>query len=192
MTATMANHAILSNIPHRTFSFPSSQEHKCSFNHTSTRKLSVNSPYRPESQRKHALAPWRPFGASTTSQDPTSKSNDGYSSNPRCSSMLSTNEETTTLEKTWGSLFDEDCQPTVRLGQLLRGLTMHIVRLGSRGLQSHTMADDTLQFATHRSVVVDASASSYPQTPTVILLSTSKSLRIKMPRKRGVKRTRTY
>ena len=78
------------------------------------------------------------FGADlrTTSQDPTSKSNDRYSSNPRCPSRLSTNEETTTLQKIWGSLFDEDCQPTARLGQLLQGLAMHIVRLGSRGLQS--------------------------------------------------------
>ena len=40
-------------------------------------------------------------------------------------------EEGTTLENIWGSLFDKDGEPTARLGQLLRGLAMHIVRLGS-------------------------------------------------------------
>jgi len=127
--------ATLSNMPHRTYSSPSSQEHKRSFNHISTRNISTNSPYRPESQRKHALAPLRSFGASTSSQDPTSESNDEYSSTPRCTSRLSTSEatseETTTLEKIWGSLFDKDGQPTTRLSQLLRGLAMHIVRLDS-------------------------------------------------------------
>ena len=36
--------------------------------------------------------------------------------------------EETTLEKVWGQLFDEVGNPTLRLGQLLRGLAVHIVR----------------------------------------------------------------
>ncbi len=123
--------ATLSNMPHRTYSSPPSQENKPSFNHISTRNLSINSPYRPESQRKHALVPLRPFRTSTSSQGPTSKSNDEYSSTPGRTSRLLTSEEATTLEKIWGFLFDEDGQPTTRLGQLLRELAMHIVHLGS-------------------------------------------------------------
>ncbi len=40
-------------------------------------------------------------------------------------------EEKTILEKIWGSLFNKDGQPITRLSQLLRGLAMYIVRLGS-------------------------------------------------------------
>lgn len=123
--------ATSSNMPHRTYSSTPSQEHKRSFNHLSTRNLSINSPYRPESQRKHALTPLRPFGASTSSQDLMSEPNDEYSSIPRYTSRLSISEETTILEKIWGSLFDKDGQPITRLSQLLRGLAMYIVRLGS-------------------------------------------------------------
>ena len=128
--------ASLSNMPHRIYSSPPSQEHKRSFSHIPTRNQSIYLPYRPESQRKHALAPFRPFSRSTSSQSPMSKSDDGYSSTTRRPSRLSTSEEATRLENIWGSLFDEDGQPTARLGQLLRGLAMHIVRLGSWGLQS--------------------------------------------------------
>lgn len=67
------------------------------FNHISTQNLSTNSPS--ESQRKHASAPLRPFGASTLSQDQTSRLDDEYPSTPRCTSRLLTSEETTTLEK---------------------------------------------------------------------------------------------
>ena len=40
---------------------------------------------------------------------------------------LSGRKEVTTLEKIWGPLFDNDGHSTVRLGQLLRGLAVHIV-----------------------------------------------------------------
>jgi hypothetical protein len=126
--------ATLSSMPHQTNSSPPSQKYNRSYNHISTRTHSRNSPYRPESQRKHALTPSTPFGASPSSQHPTSELNDEYSSIPRFTSRLSTSEETTTLEKIWGSLFDKDGQPTTRLSQLLRGLAMHIVRLGSGGI----------------------------------------------------------
>lgn len=35
-------------------------------------------------------------------------------------------EDMTTLEKIWGKMF-EDGQPTPRLGQLLRGIAVHLV-----------------------------------------------------------------
>lgn len=38
-----------------------------------------------------------------------------------------TAEEETILEKIWGPLFDSDGSPTARLGQLLRGIALHIV-----------------------------------------------------------------
>ena len=47
---------------------------------------------------------------------------------------LSTGKEETTLERIWGQLFDEDSHPTVRLGQFLRGLAVHIVRLQQAAL----------------------------------------------------------
>lgn len=46
---------------------------------------------------------------------------------PKGPIRLSTGKEETTLEKIWGPLFDEECNPTLRLGQLLRGLAVHIV-----------------------------------------------------------------
>ena len=123
--------ATLSKMPHRIYSSSPSQEQKRSFRHIPPPNQSICSPYMPESRRKHALAPFRPFGRSTSSQSSMSKSDDEYSSTTRCPSRLSTSEEATTLEKIWGSLFDEDGQPTARLVQLLRGLAMHIVGLGS-------------------------------------------------------------
>lgn len=87
--------ATLFNMPHRTYSSPPSQGHKRSFNRISTQNLSTTSPCRPESQRKHALNPLRPFDAFTTSQDLTSKLKNEYSSKSRRTSRLPTREETT-------------------------------------------------------------------------------------------------
>lgn len=47
---------------------------------------------------------------------------------PKGPKRLSTGLEETTLEKIWGQLFDEDGHSTLRLGQFLRGLAVHIVR----------------------------------------------------------------
>lgn len=46
---------------------------------------------------------------------------------PKGPMRLSTSKEETTLEKIWGQLFDEEGRPTPRLGQLLRGLAVHLV-----------------------------------------------------------------
>ena len=59
---------------------------------------------------------------------PLSQSSDGSRTRPKGPERLSTGKEETTLEKIWGQLFDEDGHSTVRLGQFLRGLAVHIVR----------------------------------------------------------------
>ena len=59
---------------------------------------------------------------------PLSQTSDTSHHRPRGPVRLSTGKEETTLEKIWGQLFDEDCHPTARLGQFLRGLAVHIVR----------------------------------------------------------------
>lgn len=41
---------------------------------------------------------------------------------------IPSSQEETTLEKIWGCLFDDEGHPTVRLGQFLRGLAIHLVR----------------------------------------------------------------
>lgn len=62
-----------------------------------------------------------------SSSAPLSENSDSAYSRPKGPSRLSTGKEETTLEKIWGPLFDEECNPTLRLGQLLRGLAVHIV-----------------------------------------------------------------
>jgi len=46
---------------------------------------------------------------------------------PAPAPRMMTSEEETILEKIWGPLFDAESKPTARLGQLLRGLALHIV-----------------------------------------------------------------
>ena len=58
----------------------------------------------------------------------TSMTNEPTHVRPKGPTRLSTSKEETTLEKIWGQLFDEEGQPTPRLGQLLRGLAVHLVR----------------------------------------------------------------
>jgi hypothetical protein len=48
---------------------------------------------------------------------------------PKYTSELSSSGQETTLEKIWGQLFDKEGNPTARLGQLLRGIAMHLVGL---------------------------------------------------------------
>ena len=61
---------------------------------------------------------------------PLSQSSTGSRSpsRPKGPERLSTGSNETTLEKIWGPLFDEHGKATKRLGQLLRGLAVHIVR----------------------------------------------------------------
>ena len=48
---------------------------------------------------------------------------------PRRNSELSDLDEETPVERIWQPLFDSQCRPTKRLGQFLRGLANHIVRI---------------------------------------------------------------
>lgn len=48
-------------------------------------------------------------------------------SRPAPAPRISTEIETTTVEKIWQPLFDSSGQPTARLGQFLRGLAVHII-----------------------------------------------------------------
>ncbi len=48
---------------------------------------------------------------------------------PKGPSRLSTGKGITTLERVWGPLFDEEGRPTLKRGQFLRGLAVHIVRI---------------------------------------------------------------
>ncbi|MCJ1288611.1 hypothetical protein MMC34_000139 [Xylographa carneopallida] len=57
----------------------------------------------------------------------TSMTNEPTHVRPKGPTRLSTSKEETTLEKIWGQLFDEEGQPTPRLGQLLRGLAVHLI-----------------------------------------------------------------
>ena len=71
-------------------------------------------------------APQTQFRERRTSS-PNSESNESGYTRPKGPARLSTGRDETTLEKIWGQLFDEDSNPTARLGQFLRGLAVHIV-----------------------------------------------------------------
>lgn len=58
---------------------------------------------------------------------PYSESNESGYTRPKGPTRLSTGRDETTLEKIWGQLFDEEGNPTAKLGQFLRGLAVHIV-----------------------------------------------------------------
>ena len=68
------------------------------------------------------------FNQDRRSSSPLSQSSAESRTRPKGPERLSTGKEQTTLERIWGQLFDEDGHPTVRLGQFLRGLAVHIVR----------------------------------------------------------------
>ena len=77
-----------------------------------------------------------PFQDDGKTHSPLSENSESGYTRPRGPTRLSTGREETTLEKIWGQLFDEECNPTARLGQLLRGLAIHIVGSPERGRSS--------------------------------------------------------
>ena len=79
------------------------------------------SPPSPPEPSNSQFDPRRPPSRTSVTNEPTNV-------RPKGPTRLSTSKEETTLEKIWGQLFDEDGQPTPRLGQLLRGLAVHLVR----------------------------------------------------------------
>lgn len=118
-----------SNMPGRVFTPPSPQKHSDYPGHVSpTHSHSGYRPDGPESLHDHKGSHFSPPRGSLSSQSHTSDSSDRVYTRPKGPPRLSTSTKVTTLEKIWGQLFDEESHPTVRLGQLLRGLAIHLVR----------------------------------------------------------------
>lgn len=116
------------NMPNRVYTPPSPQKHPDYPSHTSPQSQSGYLPDSPPSPKESRAA----NTSSRRSSSPLSLSSDiseKVSKRPRGPSRLSTGKEETTLERIWGQLFDEEGHSTVRLGQFLRGLAVHIVRM---------------------------------------------------------------
>lgn len=90
--------------------------------HSSPAHTSASNP-NPQSIRDPQFA----HGSDRKSSSPPTQNSDADYGRPKGPARLSTSMEETTLEKIWGQLFDEAGHPTVRLGQFLRGLAIHIV-----------------------------------------------------------------
>lgn len=101
---------------------PSPQKHSDFAGHNSP---PPPSPYPPPHNPRET--PMAQFGERRASS-PLSQTSETGHTRPKGPVRLSTGKEETTLEKIWGQLFDEECHPTTRLGQFLRGLAVHIVR----------------------------------------------------------------
>ena len=104
---------------------PSPQKHQDYHRHGSPHSQSTPFSNAPQSPTRDT--PATAFHERRTSS-PLSQSSDGSRTRPKGPERLSTGKEETTLEKIWGQLFDEDGHSTLRLGQFLRGLAVHIVR----------------------------------------------------------------
>jgi len=117
------------NMPNRVFTPPSPFKHSDYPDHASpSHSQSGHLPAGPRSPVEHKSSHFSPPRRSPSPQSYASDSSDKPYTRPKGPSRLSTSTEETTLEKIWGQLFDEDSHPTVRLGQFLRGLAIHIVR----------------------------------------------------------------
>lgn len=62
-------------------------------------------------------------------QNAESLKDDKKSSRPTPSGRTFSTAELTTIDQKWGTLFEVDREPTPRLGQVLKGLANHIVRI---------------------------------------------------------------
>ena len=102
------------NMPNRVYTPPSPNKNS-EFSHYDSEQSQSAVPLSPPYNAR------RPGSSTSVDSDPNG-------TRPRGPERLSTGKEETTLEKVWGQLFDEGGNPTVRLGQLLRGLAIHIVR----------------------------------------------------------------
>ena len=116
------------NMPNRVYTPPSPSKHS---EYPSRASPQSQSAYLPDDlpSPRHDKAPHLIPRGSSSPHSQTSESSDKPPVRPRGPARLSTSKAETTLEKIWGQLFDEDGHPTKRLGQFLRGLAVHIVRL---------------------------------------------------------------
>ena len=108
--------------PRNVYTPPSPQKHSEYQNYSSPESKASMPHDTPPSPKEREGDDKRPQSRASTSSDVNT-------SRPKGPTRLSTSKEETTLEKIWGQLFDEDGNPTVRLGQFLKGLAVHLVWL---------------------------------------------------------------
>ena len=124
-------------MPNRVFTPPSPFKHSDYPDTTSSTHSQSGHPLEGRhSPQEHRSSIFEPPKRSPSPPGYTSDSSDKPHARPKGPSRLSTGKEETTLERIWGQLFDEDGNPTARLGQFLRGLAMHIVCLYVKALLS--------------------------------------------------------
>ena len=100
-----------------------------------TRPMEDLSPQSSYSQPKYThpahgdrATPERSSPVSHASQSPTKELKKDAEARSKTSSVrLSFGQEATIVEKTWGTLYDENGLPTARLGQFLRGIANHLI-----------------------------------------------------------------
>ena len=116
------------NMPNRVYTPPSPQKHPDYVPHTSPEhSQSGHMPDAPQSPIREGATHFSPRRASSPHSQGSEVSEKEHK-RPKGPSRLSTGKEETTLERIWGQLFDEEGHPTMRVGQFLRGLAVHIVR----------------------------------------------------------------
>ncbi|KAL8708523.1 MAG: hypothetical protein Q9220_006575 [cf. Caloplaca sp. 1 TL-2023] len=117
-------------MPARLFTPPSPHKHSDYPIHGSPQSHSGPYPaptYSPEEARSPTREPPEGNFYGRRESSPLSQTSDSGFVRPKGPARLSTKTEETTLEKIWGQLFDEQGHPTPRLGQVLRGLAVHII-----------------------------------------------------------------
>ncbi len=114
-------------VPNRVYTPPSPQKQYDSIPHVSSEtSQSGHLPDGPKSPTRDATTHHDPRQPSSPLSHSSEASDKEYQ-RPKGPTRLSTDKEETTLERIWGQLFDEEAHPTVRLGQFLRGLAVHLV-----------------------------------------------------------------
>ena len=114
-------------VPNRVYTPPSPEKHGSIPHISPEHSQPIRLPDAPHSPPRDGTAPLDP----RPSASPLSYGSEGSDKDyqrPKGPTRLSTEKEETTLERIWGQLFDEESHPTMRLGQFLRGLAVHIVR----------------------------------------------------------------
>ena len=110
-------------MPRNVYTPPSPHKHSDYPNHGSPESQSSVPQAAPPSPKEPPISHFEERRPSSR----LSVSSEAGNTRPKGPTRLSTSKEETTLEKIWGQLFDETNRPTVRLGQFLRGLAVHLV-----------------------------------------------------------------
>ncbi|KAL3422428.1 hypothetical protein PVAG01_06584 [Phlyctema vagabunda] len=97
---------------------------------TARRVYTPPSPVHPQSTNSPPMAPTRHSPPSSPLEKPSAvrfTDRDSKPSRPAGASRNYSTLELSTIDKCWGRLFDNEGNPTERLGQILRGLANHII-----------------------------------------------------------------